>query len=410
MKLNKFKKDYFKEKLMIFFKRPFLVKKYKKYKKEYKKMKRKLIKKVRNFKKKYILKNKQRKKINSERTLSRYWKLLSVFQIVLFTMLSSYAWFAERNAPSIEQTAIQVAAADGLLIKLNSDSELRSVVNLNQVMADFQNFELKQVSSVDAGDFYYVDFGDGLTQGDPQFIKVVYETDGTLNQKRYGYIDYTFYLQAEEYSKYFYIHKDSYISGNAVNAMRVSVSIGATTYIFGNERENGITDPFKTEATIAEGYFTFGNTEPQYIANQTVLLFSDKGGGRESDDAAPIDVNKILGTVNSSSQTAIRVRIWLEGGDEHCLNAIAGTLLDLKLKFGSANVLLAAPAVTPNNSTMQINGLTTSMEYSTAASPYTWISVTDPLVTFTSGQTVYVRIKEVPGVSPESEITTITFS
>ncbi len=336
--------------------------------------------------------------------------IIVVIQLIVLLTLSSFAWFADRTNPSIEESSIQIAAADGLLIRLTPDSEERLVVNLNQVISDFELFELKQVSSANADDFFYVDFGAGLSYNDPEFVQVEYEQDGTLDMHHYGFVDYDFYLQAEQYDKFVYLHMDTMMDGPADEALRIAITIDETVIIFGKHAENGISDPFTTEAVINEGEFDFHDIDEFFVTNQLVHVFSDKGGGRELDDDAPLDESKILTMIEAEETLQVNVKIWLEGGDVSCNNTLAGTEIDIVIKFGSANVLLDAPAVTANNNTMTIDGLNTTMEYSFDLPPNdVWYDVTDPAMTFSVGQTVYVRIAEEPGVSPPSKITQVDF-
>jgi hypothetical protein len=346
------------------------------------------------------------------RTIVRRFTLI---EVIILLLIVSYAWFVDRSNPTIEETSIRVTAAEGLYIKLTPDSEARTSVNLNQIISHFDVFELKQISSADAIDFYYIDYGQGLTEGDPQFVKIVPDGQGKIDYVYYGYVDYDFYLQTEDFAKHVYIHKDTLLSGVATTAMRVALTIDngvtETVHIFGDEAENGITDPYVTEAVIDEGYFTFGNIDPLLTGTQIVKTFDYYDGGRGTSDSDPLNMSKLLYTMESDSVIRVNVKIWLEGGDPDCDNTISSSYLDFRLKFGSANVLLPAPTVSPNNGDYTITGLTTDMEYADTNTPATvWTTVTDPSVTFGTGQTIYVRIKEVENVSPASEVATVTFS
>ena len=346
-----------------------------------------------------------------------FWKLLALLQIVALFVMGSFAWFAESSTPSIEENEIRVTSAEGLYIKLDPDSEARTTINLNQIVSHFGDFELKQVSSANAIDFYTIDFGQGLSQGNPEFVSVNYTDGGASSSEMLenGFIYYDFYLQTEEFGKHVYLHKDTFFTGPAEDAIRVAITFedeneNEQIYIFGNNRENGITHPFTTEAVIDEGSFVFNNIDPSLIGNQIVYTFDQYDGGRGVSDSDPLDNDKILFSIPSNQLARVNVKIWLEGGDEACDNSISSTLLDLRLKFGSANILLEAPELTANTSDNTITGLDTTMEYSFDEEPgATWNDVTDPEMTFSNGQTVYVRIKEVFGESPSSEIVTLQF-
>lgn len=336
-------------------------------------------------------------------------KIILLIALTVLLVISSYAWFQDRSNPQISVSDIKVAAAEGLVIKLDPDSSGRKTVDLNSILENFDEFELKQVSSVDGSNFYTIDFNEGLVLTDPEFV-LLPETNGSITQMiENGYIDFNFYLQTENYPKHVYIHKDTAVSGSAWDALRVSISYvnpeteNYTTLIFGKTRENGISDDYTTDAIIKSGSFKFGNITSDFYTTQLVKLFSDKSGGRESSDDSSIDTDKILFTMPANTRIPINLKIWLEGGDIDCTNALASTYLNVLFKFGSANELLDAPVLTLN-SDGTINGLLDTMEWSlTNDSNSIWTKVTDVNQVF--NESVYIRISEVSGVSPESYAT-----
>lgn len=337
-------------------------------------------------------------------------EMIVLLSIVAIISLVSYSWFKNKDNPIISANNIKVSAADGLVIKLTPDTVGRTEVSLNQVITGFDEFILKQVSSVDGVNFYKIDFGQGLAVEDPEFVKL----SSTYNMNEDGYISYTFFLTTETFAKHVYLHKDTIISGDAANAMRISMKITDSNgvvsyYIFGTEAEDGIYNDYTTKAVAAEGKFNFYDIDPSLVQNQTVRLFSYRDGGRGDSDDDEIDLNKILATIPAHESIEIQLKIWLEGGDDDCDTTIAGSKLDTVIKFGSANVLLDAPKLTGNSSNHTITGLTTEMEYSYAnGSSASWMPITDTNMVFT-GDTVYVRIAEVTGVSPCSYATVINF-
>ena len=342
--------------------------------------------------------------------------VLTLIQIIVILSMSSYSWFADKSNPTITENAIRVTSADGLAIKLQPDSEARMAVNLNEIIDQYEQFELKQVSSADAVNFYYIDFGQGLGQSAPQFVEVLPNPDGSIDMVKYGFISYDFYLQTENFAKHVYLHKDTAFTGTASTALRVAVSItqGETTTrrIFGDTVEDGTgTYPYLTQAIIRDGEFDYYDIDPTFISTQTVNLLSSRNGGRGTSDDDVVDQGKLLVNIPANSQVKVNVKVWLEGGDEDCTPLISSSNIDLAIKFGSANILLDAPNLTPNNSTNVINGLATTMEYAfTNTSSTVWTEVSNPSMTFTDGQTVYVRIAEVANVSPASNVRTVVFS
>ncbi len=341
----------------------------------------------------------------------------NIFKIILlvaFTVLlviSSYAWFQDKSNPQISLSDIKISAAEGLVIKLDPDSAGRKTVDLNSVLDSFDEFELKQVSSVDASNFYTIDFNEGLVLTDPEFV-LLDEANGSVTKMiENGYIDFNFYLQTENYPKHVYIHRDTTIDGPAYDAIRISLSYtnpetnNYTSLIFGKTAENGISDEYTTNAIIKAGSFKYGNISSDFYTTQLVRLFSEKDGGRSSSDDDEIDTDRLLFTIPANTRVPINLKIWLEGGDIDCTNALASTYLNVLFKFGSANELLNAPTLTLN-SNGTINGLDTTMEWSyTNDDSSTWTKITDTNQVFT--QSVYIRVAEVVDVSPKSYSTYI---
>lgn len=338
--------------------------------------------------------------------------LLLLFVLLILVISRSYAWFADRSNPSLEATDIEVMAAEGLLIKLTPDSLARLNVNLNQMLLDKEEFILKQVSSADGENFYTIDFKEGASQGNVQYIQV--GNINTTEKEAYdqGYINYDFYLQTENYDKYVYFHKDSFISGPAEKALRIGLTIyndnEPLKIIVGNEEENGINHPFTTEAVVKSGSFLFSDKDKTLVSDQIVYTFQSKDAGRAENDTDEIDESKVLLLMPKNSQYKVNVKIWLEGGDKDCDNSLASTTLDFKLKFGSANVLLNAPNVIADNNLMIIQNLTKDMEYS-LDNGNNWQDVTNILQTFEKGSSVLVRIKEIVNISPNSKTTKVIF-
>lgn len=344
-----------------------------------------------------------------------FFRIVILLALTSLFIFSSYSWFSENANPQITGNQIKVTVADGLTIRLSPDSPSRTTLSLNQLYSDFEEFELKQVSSADNINFYKIDFGQGLGVENPHFVKI----DTSLAKENIienGYLDYDFYLQTEEYAKHVYIHKDSSITGPAANAIRIGASLSgigggnSNVIVFGTQEENGIDKEFTTKAVISEGEFVYHNIDPTLVGDQIVRTFANKDGGRSLSDDDPIDTNKLIATIPANSQVRMNIRVWLEGGDIDCNNTIASSLLDLYIKFGSANVLLNAPNVTANIANKTINNLTTDMEWATTNNKTTvWNTVVNPNMSFPGYSTVYVRIAEKLGISPESYATIVNF-
>lgn len=344
----------------------------------------------------------------------RLFTIIILFNISIMFLYGTYAWFSDKVNPTITQEDMKVTSAEGLVIKLSPDSEARTVVGLNEILTDYDEFALKQISSADGINFYTIDFGAGLAHSAPQFVSVPVLENGLIDQDEYGIIDYNFYLATEDQSKHVYLHKDTLFEGIAASSIRLAITVndgsGKKVYIFGDTRENAI-DGYTTEAVVSTGEFSYGQISEEFISHQIVYAYEDYNGGRGIDDNDPIDLTKVLFTMEANSMKMINVKIWLEGGDIDCDTSISDTLVDALIKFGSANVLRDAPVLSANNSSRTITGLTTEMEYAdTNTSETVWTSVTDPNMTFTRGTTVYVRYKEVSGVSSYSYASKVVFN
>lgn len=344
----------------------------------------------------------------------RILRVAILMNIAIIFLYATYAWFSDKTNPTITQKDIKVTSAEGLVIKLSPDSEARTVVGLNEILSDFDTFALKQMSSADGINFYTIDFGAGLAHSAPMFVKIPVQSNGLINQDENGIIDYNFYLATEDQAKHVYLHRDTEFSGLAANAIRLAITFDLgnekKVYIFGDTKENAI-DGYTTKAVIQEGKFTYNNIDSSFVSDQLVYNYDDYDGGRGESDEDPIDLTKILFTIEANSSMLVNVKIWLEGGDVDCDTTLSDTLVDAVIKFGSANVLRDAPILSANNGSRTITGLTTEMEYAyTNDSTTTWTSVTNTNMTFSRGTTVYVRYKEVAGVSTYSYATKVVFN
>lgn len=348
------------------------------------------------------------------RKITRIFSTIVLINVSIMFLYGTYAWFSDKVNPTITQDNMQVTSAEGLVIKLSPDSEARTIVGLNEILSDFEAFSLKQISSADGIHFYTIDFGAGLAHSAPEFITVPIQENGLIDQEKYGIIDYNFYLATEDQAKHVYLHKDTIFDGIASNSIRLAITVEDASekkvYIFGDTRENAI-DGYTTEAIITPGKFSYGNIADEFISEQVVYAYEDYDGGRGDDDNAPIDLTKVLFTIEANSSKIVNVKIWLEGGDVDCDTTISDTMIDALIKFGSANVLRDAPVLSANNSSRTITGLTIDMEYAyTNTSETIWTSVTNANMTFSRRSTVYVRYKEVSGVSPYSYAAKVVFN
>ena len=294
--------------------------------------------------------------------------ILSLSWLLVLLVVTSYAWISRTWTPSITEDKISISTAGALVISLVSDQEYNqapnkyNTVNLNTLLGDdkfVDTFSFKQVSSVDGKTFHTVDFSPMLTGKSPKY---------TNENVRERYIDVTFYLQIQEsedtslrYSKYIFIHPDSQITdiksgSNASKAIRIALSINdAEPIILCNAGSTTATKSTNAAGINANGKTLYKTTSSGAIENDQngkpilnpdavgTALAKDLhyfNGGRTSGTDYNFTVNPqlMLCEVGSGSTTKINLKIWLEGGDDYCVESIAGEAIKLVLKFDSMDI------------------------------------------------------------------------
>ena len=162
------------------------------------------------------------------------------------------------------------------------------------------------------------------------------------------------------FNKYIFIHPDSEISdvrtgSNASKAIRIALSINdGVPILLCNAGSSTSTKSWNAALTNANGktvYKTNSNGSIQYdngkpiynteAVNSTYAYdLHYYNGGRTSGTDYNFNVNRdlMLCEVGSGSTTKINLKIWLEGGDDYCVETIAGEAIKLVLKFDSIDV------------------------------------------------------------------------
>lgn len=291
--------------------------------------------------------------------------LASLMTVWMFLLLvaTSYAWISRTWTPSIKEDQISISTTGALVISLapDKDSAKYNTINLNTLLGDdsfVDTFSFKQVSTIDAKTFHTVDFSPLLQGKSPVF---------TNENVRERYIDVTFYLQIQEsndtslqFSKYIFIHSDSVISDvtqgkYASEAIRIAITVNdGDTHILCNAASRTATKNTNAALSDANGKTVYkvnsngavvndANGKPIYnseaVSTQLAKDLHYFNGGRTlSTDTNPVDSKLTLAEVGSGSTTKINMKIWLEGGDEKCVEAIAGQAIKLILKFDSVDI------------------------------------------------------------------------
>lgn len=308
------------------------------------------------------------------RAISAIMALWLLVMLVAFT----YTWVSRNWTPSIKSDEIQIASAGALVISILSDtSAVHTEVSLNEVVGlEVDNaFLFKQVSSQDGVNFFWKDFSPTVSGDLPAEFHRIDSSD--IHKK--DYIDTRFCLKLDdslETSKYIFIHpetvinyiKDQVDDPDVSKAIRISltydkdiVSDSGTqtvteTVILGNLEDNDSVVNSEYNNELNDSYMAVlpnadGKTDEPgsgAIGHQVVYGLHYFDCGRTTFDMEdPFnegnynfkrDESKALFTLNPGEMKWVDMRIWLEGQDENCIEAIAGEKFDLVLKFDSAFV------------------------------------------------------------------------
>lgn len=308
------------------------------------------------------------------RAISAIMALWLLVMLVAFT----YTWVSRNWTPSIKSDEIQIASAGALVISVLSDtSAVHTEVSLNDVVGlEVDNaFLFKQVSSQDGVNFFWKDFSPTVSGDFPaEFYRI-----GNTDIHKNDYIDTRFCLKLDdslETSKYIFIHpetvinyiKDQVDDPDVSKAIRISLTYDkdivtdsgtqtvTETVILGNLDDNDSVMNAKDDNETNDAYMAVlpdadGKTDAPgsgAIGHQVVYGLHYFDCGRTTFDMEdPFnegnynfkrDESKALFTLNPGEMKWVEMRIWLEGQDENCVEAIAGEKFDLVLKFDSAFV------------------------------------------------------------------------
>ena len=307
------------------------------------------------------------------RILSAVLALWLCVMLVAFT----YTWVSRNWTPSIQGDNIEIASAGALVIKVLGDtSAVHTEVSLNDVCGlEVDNgFVFKQVSSQDGINFFWKDFSPTVSGELPA---VFYKITGTDTHKK-DYIDTKFCLQLDDAlttAKYIFIHPETvieYIKENVedpdvAKAIRISLTyekeittatgtqVVTETVILGHLDDNEEVINSQDSAVTNNSYKAVMNDadsktdiDPTALGYQTVHGLQYFNCGRQSFNMEkPFDQSnynftrdpeRALFTLQPGELKWIDMRIWLEGQDDNCIEAIAGEQFDLVLKFDSAFV------------------------------------------------------------------------
>lgn len=299
--------------------------------------------------------NTEKKKVNWLRVVR---PVAIALTLIILLSYGTYAWLKRDWSPEILQSDMRIIAGSGLTFQFEDGDNIDSA-NINDLLGlKNQPIELKSVSSCTgkSEDFFALEYGltgDVLKKLDP--VKDLdaeelanpnsEEFKYTLLGKKYGYVDLTFTVSADDNNmsdQIVYLGDSSKIGIKEVpedsthvplNAMRVSITVDGVTHVFlpsldgstpVRENHTGITDAY----TEGSGYTADGKSpaDAQTVSTDAKIFNSFFEG------------KTALFTIAPGEYKTVTVCIWLEGVDEDCKDDIAGSALDLLIEFTAASV------------------------------------------------------------------------
>jgi hypothetical protein len=241
--------------------------------------------------------------------------------LVAVVALSSatYAWFTANSAASVHGVKLTSTTASSLQFSTTENGTYSAILDL--AAADQT---LTPVSTVDATAFFKVNADSSVTVG----------TAGETNVASIGtaetalYYTTTFWVKAGVDTG---LAVTSIDAGNLASALRVSLTIGGTTYIL-DPQVSGTTyginkaETTTTGVTYAELYK--GQTSTNDVVKDCTAIQTALSTGATK-----------IGTIalNANVAQQITMKVWLEGNDVNCTDALANVSLDdLNIHFALA--------------------------------------------------------------------------
>lgn len=308
--------------------------------------------------------NNNEKKINWLKTVR---PLALILVLVFLLTCATYAWMKRDWSRSVKQDNIKIQAGSSL--KFIFDGEEKNDVSINELIGQ-KDFEFRSVSNCtgNKNDFFGLNFG-SIGKVDDEFFKLTYEDTRTSAEKDgYLVLDFTVAVDFNEggTASDVFIDAASYIratltagEGNSYNeraakAVRLSVTVDGETKVFANNnrvQESEFTSEEIQEGTIDYSLDAITNVQKDgiYMADGVERYEEFEGTYTEREDidlTTRLKVESIPSVLGGSEikvctldeanpEKNITVCIWLEGEDPRCEDYIAGSALDLLLKFSA---------------------------------------------------------------------------
>lgn len=312
--------------------------------------------------------NNNEKKINWLKTVR---PLALILVLVFLLTCATYAWMKRDWSRSVKQDNIKIQAASSL--KFIFAGEDYNEVPINELIGQ-KDFEFRSVSNCtgNKNDFFGLNFG-SIGKGDDEFFKLTAPTEDedTSFAAKNGYLVLNFTVAVDfnegGTASDVFIDAASYIratstdgEGNSYNeraakAVRISVTVdGEEPKVFANNdqvQESEFTSEEIQEGTIDYSLDAITNVQKDgiYMADGVERYEEFEGTYIEKENidlTTPLKVESILSVLGGSEikvctldeenpEKNITVCIWLEGEDPRCEDYIAGSALDLLLKFSA---------------------------------------------------------------------------
>lgn len=265
---------------------------------------------------------------------------ISLFLALIITFVTiTYAWIFSTYFSDIRGINITLSDTQGLIMILNG--EISQTIDINNYLGEsFDTFSLKEASTSNGRDLFlrnmstYYQDDEGIYDSvnvARDDIGIIRFRPAVVSDRNNSFIYFNFTLQAAGTSRYLIFNSaDSFIKDSLNQPMipiRVSLTFddgnNVATRIIGNRQE--YLGNYHTQAVGSID----GSTEVGYTTNQNVSSFVGYNGYT----AGVFDVNKTLFYLEENVNVNVTVRIWLEGGDPLCRDEIAGSSLDVSIKF-----------------------------------------------------------------------------
>ncbi len=308
--------------------------------------------------------------------------ILSIFLVIWMIVLlsvASYSWVARNWTPSLTHNKIAITTSGSLMMEI--DSSLYNSVDLSDGYYE-EGFNFSQVSTCNGTKFFAANFA----SENPYYTELADTDTG-----RYINFDFVLRTQASaggtDDGKYVFIHPDTWISdkyddasytgsepsARPAKAIRIAITVKdsmgnyVTTILSRSSSQQFVNGQLvDLNSTVVDAAASDANRKPIYTdytgtagQNYTINTESHEKqtaqglhyyhGGRTSYDGNAdndrtndydftLDTSRVLFTIDPGESKEVNVKIWLEGGDSNCTDAISKEVVGVILKFDAVDI------------------------------------------------------------------------